>query len=44
MGERLEREAVSEIAVATCTAESISLGSTTGYLMRNSPVSVLVHH
>jgi len=31
-------------AYADCTAESISLGSTTEYLMRNSPVPVLVHH
>ncbi len=31
-------------AYADCTAESLSLGSTTEYLMRNSPVPVLVHH
>ena len=31
-------------AYAYCTAESISLGSTTEFLMRNSPVPVLVHH
>lgn len=31
-------------AYADCTVESTSLGSTTEYLMRNSPVPVLVHH